>query len=500
MKRFVSLSFIILPAVLLMQGALYAQTDSLRPLKVVIQIPEDTRGKNVLLQQSAISPQTDGALTPDMLAQIQQSFKLDAPSKAMLNAVTANNIKSMALDRSTAISSNTHFSHKIKTEGITNQKSSGRCWLFAGLNIMRPVAMTSLNKKGFEFSQNYLFFYDKLEKANLFLEAIIRTAEKPTDEREVEWLLNHALPDGGQWNLVIALIEKYGVVPADVMPETESSSNTGTMNAMISRKLHQDAAMLRQMHQQGIAGETLQRTKLDMLKEVYRMLVFHLGIPPASFEWRYEDKDGKVTDPVSYTPQEFYKKFVNLNLDDYVCLHSVPSKQFNKLYQIQYNRDLFDKPNMTFANVQIDKLKELTLKSVLANDPVWFGCDVGKESDSKTGVMKVGLYDYESIYGVSLKLSKADRVLYQESVPSHAMVFIGVDVVNGKPEKWLVENSWGATAGNNGTFTMYDSWYDEYMFAIVIHKKYLPKDVLDIFKQKAEMLPPWDPMFSMWMK
>jgi bleomycin hydrolase len=437
-----------------------------------------------------------GALTPELLKELRSSFVKDAPTKAVMNAVTANSAKVLVQDRETVLGSNQHFSHRIKTEGITDQKSSGRCWLFAGLNILRPTAMTALNKKGFEFSQTFLFFYDKLEKANLFLEAMIDLRKKPLDDHDVEWLLKNSLPDGGQWNMVLALIDKYGVVPSDVMPETESSGNTGLMNALITSVLHRHTVTLRAMDAQGKSEAELRAAKATMLRDVYRMLVIHLGTPPETFTWRYEDKDGKITDPQTYTPKDFYKKFVNASLDEYVCLYSVPSHPFDKLYQIRYDRNLTDKPNMTFANIPMETFKELTLKSLLADEPVWFGCDVGKESDSKLGLMKLGLYDYESLYGVQMKLNKKDRVLYQESVPSHAMVFVGVDVVNGKPEKWLVENSWGTKAGNNGLFTMYDTWFDEYMYTVIINKKYLPKNILDIFKQQPEVLPPWDPMFA----
>jgi bleomycin hydrolase len=436
------------------------------------------------------------ALTPELLKDLRASFVKDAPTRAVMNAVTANSAKALVQDRETVLGVNQHFSHRIKTEGVTDQKSSGRCWLFAGLNILRPTAMTALNKKGFEFSQTYLFFYDKLEKANLFLEAMIDLRKKPLDDHDVTWLLKNSLPDGGQWNMVLALIDKYGVVPSDVMPETESSGNTGLMNSLITSVLHRHTVTLRAMDAQGKSEAELRAAKTAMLRDVYRMLVIHLGTPPETFTWRYEDKDGKITDPQTFTPKEFYKKFVNASLDDYVCLYSVPSHPFDKLYQIRYDRNLADKPNMTFANIPIETFKELALKSVLANDPVWFGCDVGKESDSKLGLMKLGLYDYESLYGVKMKLNKKDRVLYQESVPSHAMVFVGVDVVNGKPQKWLVENSWGTKAGNNGLFTMYDTWFDEYMYTVIINKKYLPKNVLDIFSQKPEVLPPWDPMFA----
>lgn len=438
-----------------------------------------------------------GGLTPTMIRELQESFVPDPSTKVLMNAVAANDIRKLAMNRQTAVSSDSYFSHKLKTEGITDQKSSGRCWLFAGLNLMRPLAMTSLNKKGFEFSQNYLFFFDKLEKANLFLQSIIETRSRPLDDRDVEWLLKNPFPDGGQWNMVVALVQKYGVVPSDVMPETESSSNTGTMNALISTKLRKDASLLRDLAEKGSSQADLEKRKMQMLGEVYRMLAMHLGVPPTRFEWRYEDATGKVSEPRMYTPQEFYAEHVNMKVEEYVCLYSVPAHPFNAMYQIRYDRNMADQPNLTFANVDIATLKDLTLKSLLANEPVWFGCDVGKESDSKSGLMRTDLFDYDEAYGVDMKMSKADRVRYQESVPSHAMVFTGVDVVAGKPRKWLVENSWGRAAGSGGMFTMYDPWFDEYMYTIIIHKKHLPASIAELFKQKPTVLPPWDPMFSL---
>jgi len=440
-----------------------------------------------------------GALTPDVLRSLRSSFVPDAGTKAVMNAVSANSARAISLDRETANSIDNHFSKKIKTQGVTDQKSSGRCWLYAGLNLMRPAAMTSLNVRTFEFSQNFLFFYDKLEKANLFLESIIDTRARPLDDRDVEWLLKNPFPDGGQWNMVTALVDKYGAVPAEVMPETESSGNTGLMNSTVSRYLRRCASELRALHESGRGENDLRQRKTAMLGDVYRMLAIHLGVPPEKFRWRLEDKDGEINEPMEYTPKQFYEKHVGFKLGDYVCLYSVPSHPFGKLYQLRYDRNFFDLPNLTFANVSMELMKELTLKSVLADEPVWFGCDVGKESDSKLGAMKLGLYDYRSLYGVDLDMDKKTRVLYQESIPSHAMLIIGVDVVGGKPEKWLVENSWGAKAGNSGLFTMYDDWFEEYNYTAIIHRKHLPKQVSDIFSQKAVELPPWDPMFAMWL-
>jgi bleomycin hydrolase len=440
--------------------------------------------------------QQNGAINEELLKRLQETVSIDASTTALMNAITKNDVKNLALSHEESINTDHHFTHIIKTQGITNQQKSGRCWLFAGLNILRPVASQNLNKQSFEFSQTYLFFYDKLEKSNLFLESIIATVSKPVEDRQVEWLFKHPIMDGGQWNMVLSLVEKYGVVPAEVVPETQSSANTGRLNSMLSKLLVKQASMLRSSHESGASERGLRREKEEMLAQVYRMLVLHMGVPPASFAWRQKDDKGNAGAPKIYTPKEFYKEFVNIDLNDYVCLHSIPLHDYDKAYQVEFDRNLVDAPNMTFVNVTIDQMKAYTLKSVLGNDPVWFGCDVGKESNSKTGVMKRGLYNYAAIYGVDFELSKADRIRYHRSVPSHAMVFTGVDIIDGKPAKWRVENSWGAKVGENGMFVMYDSWFDEYMFSAIIHKKYLPKQVVNLAQSPdTETLPPWDPLF-----
>lgn len=438
-----------------------------------------------------------GSLTPEVIQSLRKSFKLDAHTKAIMNAVTHNDVKKLALNRQIIAGYDSLFSHRIETGKVTNQQKSGRCWLFAGLNIMRPIVQRKLNLKSFEFSENYLFFWDKMEKANFFLESILKTRTRNICDREVEFLLKHPFPDGGQWNFVVALINKYGVVPKNIMPESQHSNNTRVMNGLISRKLRQDAAILRQMSEKGKSKSELRARKTEMLAEIYRMLVLNLGMPPVKFQWRYKDKNGNLSEPKTYTPLEFFHQVVDISLDDYVCLYNCPAHPYNKLYQINLDRNMVEHPNLTFININIDSLKAVTLRSVLANEPVWFGCDVGKESYIARGIMTPSIYDYEAIYDVDLKLNKKDRILYHDSVPTHAMVFVGVDLVEGKPVKWLVENSWGMKRGCKGYLIMFDKWFDDYVYEVVINKKYLSPSVLALLKTKPIVLPPWDPMYSL---
>ncbi|MFQ5869126.1 MAG: aminopeptidase C [Candidatus Zixiibacteriota bacterium] len=437
-----------------------------------------------------------GGIARDDIERFQESFKPDPATRAVMNAVTNNDVKKLALNREMLTAHNNLFNHRIKTKGITNQKSSGRCWLFAGLNIMRPKVIKELKLNDFEFSQNYLFFWDKMEKANTFLEGIIETRDRDPMDRELQILLKSPFPDGGYWFYVVDLIDKYGVVPKSIMPETENSENTGMMDRLICRKLRQDAALLRRMSDQGTSTKKLRAKKKEMLEEIYKLLVINLGTPPTEFEWRYEDRDTVVSELRTYTPQSFFKEVVNMNLKDYVSLFNCPTRPTGKLYQIRMTRNVYDREDMTFINIKNERLKEYTLHSVLSDDPVWFGCDVGKEDSYEHGIMSPGIYDYESLYGVDFHLTKEERILYWDSVPTHAMVFIGVDTLQGRPLKWLVENSWGTGRGDDGLWTMYDQWFDQYVYNVIIHHKYLPKEVLAILKTRPEVLPPWDPMYS----
>lgn len=436
----------------------------------------------------------EGALTSDVIREVRQSFKMDTSTRALMNALTNNDIKKLALNRQMYVTHDNLFNHKIKTKGITNQKSSGRCWLFAGLNIMRPRVIERCELKEFEFSQSYLFFWDKFEKANTFLELIIETKDRDPLDRELQMILESPFSDGGLWIYVVELIEKYGVVPKSVMPESEQTSKTGMMDRLVSRKLRQDGAILREMSQNGAMVPQLRERKVEMLKEIYRMLALNFGVPPKKFQWRYESKDSVVSEVKTYTPQSFFKEVVDVDLRDYVPIYNHTLRPYNKLYQMRLARNIYDRPDNVFINLDTEQMREFALKQLLDNQPVYFACDVGKEDSYEHGIMSPKIYDFEAIYGTDFAMSKADKFRYRESRSTHAMVFVGVDTLEGKPTKWLVENSWGDKKGDKGYWTMYDEWFDEYVYKVIINKKYLPKRVLDILKTEPIELPPWDPM------
>jgi bleomycin hydrolase len=485
----------------------------------------------VPLQLTSAGSSEPGSLSPQLIHEIQSNFKMDQQTRVKHNAITNNDINSLALNRKIVQGTDGHFSHRIDFKGITNQKSSGRCWLFAGLNTMRPRVIHEKNLPQFEFSTAYLQFWDKMEKSNLFLEYMIEMRETNYLDREWELVHKWTMSDGGWWNFVVDLVEKYGVVPKDVMPETQSSENTRIMNRVLDRKLRNDAVKIRAMHKDGATLIQLREHKRKALAQIYRFLAINLGQPPTEFEWRYEikmkgEKDSKdietaaeksagtksesnkkqtpkpaiditarqqLSPRVKYTPKTFYKQFVNVPLGDYVCISNDPTNAYNKHFQYKRSRNMFASADMDFVNLPIDALKTAAMKSVLANEPVWFAADVGKDQSSKLGIMAHQLYDYDPLFDFDTTISKADRVRFRSGGSNHAMVFMGVDVHNGKPLKWLVENSWGTDRGDKGKWTLYNSWFNEHVYQVIINKRHLSKKTLKIFKEKPAVLPAWYP-------
>ncbi|HDN58799.1 MAG TPA: aminopeptidase [Candidatus Marinimicrobia bacterium] len=437
-----------------------------------------------------------GEISSQLLERLEKSVLEDSDLKAIRNAVSNNNIKDLVLNRDVLNSIDKHFAYRIETGGITDQKSSGRCWLFASLNVLRPRVLKNLNVEDFEFSQNYLFFYDLLEKSNLFLEAVIETRKEEPDSRKVEWLFKHPIQDGGVWSMAVDLIKKYGVVPKEVFGESYNSENTSTMRRLLARKLREDGIRLRELSRKGYSIRKLRSEKEKMLEDVYRLLVIFLGQPPHKFGWRYEDKEGNLHPLREYTPQRFYKEVVGVNLDDYVMLMDDPSKEYYRLYEIEYDRDLWEGRNWKFVNVPSSELKVYAKKSILSDEPLYFSCDVGKQLYRKEGLLALGLYDYSSLLGVEFGMDKRRRILTFDSGSTHGMSLVGIDTTaDGKITKWLLENSWGSDDGFQGYLIMTDRWFDEYMFRIVIHKRFLPERIVKVWQSKPILLPPWDPMF-----
>ena len=436
----------------------------------------------------------DGALTIGKINEIRSAFKMDAHTRAMYNSITNNDIQNIALNRDILRRHNDLFSHKTKTKGITNQKSSGRCWIFAALNMIRPDVIEKYNLESFELSQNYTAFWDKMEKANTFLERMIEFRDRDPFEREMVMVLRVPLPDGGYWENSVDLIKKYGVVPKEIMPETNSSGGTKLMNKVISQKLRADAVKLREMNRKNKTVKQMRAEKEKMMAEVYRMLVMNLGEPPSEFQWRYEDANSLVSEMKTYTPKSFLEDFVKTDVGEYVNIFNDTIRDYGQHCQIRMSRNVYDGHDIHYANVDIETLKNIAMKSILDEAPVMFAADVGYDMSRKTGIMENGLYDYDSVYQIVMKMSKAERALYRNSIRGHAMVFTGVDVQDGKPLKWLVENSWGDEKGSKGYWACYDEWFNIHVYNIIVKKKYVSEEILKIFEKPAKILEPWDPM------
>ena len=441
----------------------------------------------------AIAQTKNGGISEDMLGRIRQGYQGTPEQKAVKNALASNSISALAINGENLAMIDTHFSHRVKTKGITNQKSSGRCWLFTGLNVLRAKVIDKYNLPGLEFSQNYNSFYDLLEKSNLFLQAIIDTKDLPLEDRKVDWLLKNAIGDGGQFTGVSNLIMKYGVVPKEVMPETYQSDNTGQMGMILKWKLREYALELRGLK----ANKTAER-KEAMLTEIYRILVECLGVPPTEFEWTRYDKAGNVVSTKKYTPKSFYQEYIGDDLEhNYIMVMNDPSREYNKVYEIEYDRHVYDGENWVYLNLPIEKVKELAIASIKDNTAMYFSCDVGKFFDRKKGVLDIANLDYDSLFDTKFGMNKQQRVQTFASGSSHAMTLIAVDIDNeGKTTKWMVENSWGASSGYKGNLIMTDEWFDEYMFRLVAEREYVPEDVLKMLEQKPIQLPAWDPMFA----
>lgn len=437
----------------------------------------------------SLQAQQKGSISSEMLKEIEDSYVSTPADKAIRNALNTTSIAVLAENADNAAMIDTHFSDRVRTKGITDQKSSGRCWLFTGLNVLRAAAIDKWDLGEFQFSQAYCFFYDQLEKANLFLQAVIDTRELPFEDREVDWLFSNPLSDGGTFTGVADLVTKYGLVPASAMPESYIANNTSAFTTQLKILLRKDGLQLRsefpEVKKKNLPAH-LESLKTDMLKEIYRLLVLAYGKPPKEFVWK--DRN--------YTPQSFYQELLGYDLKgNYVMLMNDPCREYGKVYEIQYDRHLYDGQNWLYVNLPIERIKEMAIASIKANTAMYFSCDVAKFLDRKKGVADLDNFDYESLLGVDLSMDKKQRVMTHSSGSSHAMTLIAVDLKDGKPCKWMVENSWGATSGYKGNIIMTDEWFDEYMFRLVVERRFVPEDVLKMLEQKPVQLPCWDPMF-----
>lgn len=438
-----------------------------------------------------------GEITKKQIEDMRKEFSSDSSAKVAQNAVTSNNLSTVALRRDLVQEVDFTFSTKLDEWKATNQKSSGRCWLFATLNLFRPGAMKKMNVKEFEFSQAHIHFWDKFERSNHFLEAIIETSDRPVDDRTIHFLLSDPIGDGGQWNMAMNLIRKHGLVPKSAYPESNSSSSTRWMNSILKDMLRSSASEIRGIIESGGGEREARSHKESRMKDIWRVLCIHLGTPPESFDWQWRDKDKEFHRRGKVTPQEFAEEFVDVDWEEYVCIVNDPRNEYYQTYTVDYLQNVSGGPPVVYLNVPSDEMKSITQEILEDGMPVWMGCDVGKQMDRKRGLWDANLFETNELYGVEYGMAKADRLRYGQTMMTHAMLFTGVDVYEGRPRRWRVENSWGDDSGQKGFYTMNDNWYDEHMFEIASPKKYLTEKMIEGLETTPVVLQAWDPMGSL---
>lgn len=435
-------------------------------------------------------------ISKEMTASFAAEFAANQKHNALQRAVVKNGIKASAETIDTHVNNVPVFSVDLETGKVANQKQSGRCWMFAAMNTFRHKILNNFHLKEFELSQNYTFFWDKYEKANYFYENILATANEPLTSRKVAFLLQTPQQDGGQWDMMVSIFQKYGVVPKTAMPESSNSSNSRDLNTLLNKKLRKDAVALRKLVADGKDSEEIQKAKAGMLQDIYDFLAISLGTPPETFDFEYRDEEKNYHLDQQLTPQTFYEKYVGVDLDNYVSIINAPTadKPFNKSYTVEMLGNVVGGKDVRYLNVEMETFKKLAITQLEQGESVWFGCDVGQSSTRDSGIMSLDAYDLNDLFDVDFDMTKAERLDYGDSLMTHAMVLTGVDLVDGKSTKWKVENSWGEKVGSNGFFVMSDAWMDEYTYQIVVRKDLLSEEQKAAFDAEPTVLAPWDPM------
>ena len=443
---------------------------------------------------------TSGALTPSMLQQIEQSQPASSAVKALRNAIASNNIDDLAKNFERQAPVDTYFSLETPPQSIHNQHSSGRCWMFSGLNVLRAnFAKAHGDSLRVEFSQAYLFFYDQIEKANLMLQNVIDNAGKPIDDARVQFFFKNPINDGGTFCGVADLADKYGLVPMSVMPETYSSENSSRMSKLISSKLREFGLELRKMVAAKAKPTQIQERKTQMLATVYKMLALTLGEPVKSFQYAFKNKDGKAITPVeTYTPKQFYDKTVGRSLNDNIIMvMNDPRNAYYKVYEVKHDRHTYDGHNWRYLNLPMEEIHKMAIASLKAGHKMYSSYDVGKQLDRSKGYLDVNNFDYGPLFGTTFPMNKADRIATFDSGSTHAMTLTAVDLDSqGKALKWEVENSWGDDNGHKGYLIMSNNWFNDFFFRLVVDKQYVSADILKMAAQTPIMLSYDDPVFA----
>lgn len=432
-------------------------------------------------------------LNLDEIAQFEQDYQKNKKNKIAQMATVTNGVQKASFNTEKVRNLNRTFSIEIKTDNVTNQKQSGRCWLFAALNTLRHDFAKKYKAKNFVFSQSYLFFWDRIERANIFFDNILNTADQDLDDRTVHSYLQGPDTDGGQWAMAVSLVRKYGLVPDYAYAESFTANSTASFNTALNMKLREDGLVLRDLLRQGKKAE-VEKKRQEFLSEVYRMAVIAFGEPTKKFDLEFRNDDGKYVLDQNLSPLDFWHKYFDDDLDDYVVLFNAPDHEMDKLYALPFEDNVVGGTPVHFLNTNIENLKEAAIKQLKAGETIWFGCDVGKESDRQLGILAKDLFQIDTLFDINTKLDKKERLQTGASGSTHAMTLVGVDVVDGKPRQWKVENSWGEKVGKNGYFVMSDDWFNEYLFKVVVKKQYVSDKLVKIWNGEATPVKPWDSM------
>ena len=429
-------------------------------------------------------------ITVEELQNMREAYLSDAKARVVRNALTKNDISTISRDFTAMCDNPSIFSIDLKTMPVTNQMQSGRCWIFSAMNVLREMIAKKYNIKEFELSQNYIAFYDKLEKANWFMDCVIAEKNSDINSPEMRYLLENAIGDGGQWNMLVSIVKKYGICPKTAMPETYQSSHTGNMNRILNRRLRKFACDIRKMNE-----EELQAYRTKTTKEIYGLIASCFGLPPVSFTFEYVDKDENHHAEYDVTPLDFYHNYLGEDLDDYVNIINGPTadKPYYKQYFVKYLGNVANGNPISLVNLPMEEFKAAILAQLKDGYPVWFGCDCGADGDRETGLWDDQAFAYGDTFDMDLDMEKAEMLDFRQSAMNHAMVFTGVNLVDGRPTRWKIENSWGDKVANKGYYTCSDTWFDKYMYAAAVNRKYLSEKALAALQEEAVELEPWDP-------